>query len=456
MADSRVPTLRASGLQVSEHRLVLLAGDTAAAVAAILVSLWTWSLTAGYPFDAAFVASRWWWLLVGPVWATALAPTRELPNALSVTRTLRGLAGAAGVLLMVYLALYFYVSPDTLPRLMALYVLWEAVLLTTAWRVAYVFAFTRPGTQRRVLIVGTGESARMVARTIADHAPHLTVVACLDDGGAGTDPLDTVVAREGIAEVVLAWDNAGVGSRLPELLRCQERGVDVVPMSTVYEQLLRRVPVSYLAPDWPFTLLAEAVRARDASRLAKRLLDMAGAALGLVVLLVVFPIVGLALLVESGRPLFYRQVRCGVGGVTFRVLKLRTMRADAESDGPRWAATDDDRVTAVGRVLRRSRLDELPQMINILRGEMSLVGPRPERPEFIAELEQQIPLYRARLMVQPGLTGWAQVNLPYADSLDGARQKLEYDLYYIKHRTLAFDGWILLRTLTTILRFGGR
>jgi len=296
----------------------------------------------------------------------------------------------------------------------------------------------------------------MVARSIADHAPHLTVVGFFDEGDEDTDPLDAVVAREGIAEVVLAWDKASRGARLPELLRCQERGVDVVPMSTVYEQLLRRVPVSHLPPDWPFTLLAEAVRARDASRMAKRLVDIAGAGLGLLVLLVVFPIVGLVLLVESGGPLFYRQVRCGAGGASFRVLKLRTMRANAESDGPRWAATDDDRVTAVGRVLRRSRLDELPQMINILRGEMSLVGPRPERPEFIAELEQQIPLYRARLMVQPGLTGWAQVNLPYADSLDGARQKLEYDLYYIKHRTLAFDGWILLRTLTTILRFGGR
>jgi lipopolysaccharide/colanic/teichoic acid biosynthesis glycosyltransferase len=265
-----------------------------------------------------------------------------------------------------------------------------------------------------------------------------------------------VVAREGIAEVVLASDDATAGAYLPALLRCQERGVDVVPLSTVYEQLLRRVPVSHLAPDWPFTLLAEAVRARDASRLAKRLLDIAGSTIGLVALFVILPIVCPFMLVESGRPLFYRQSRCGVGGARVRVLKLRTMRADAESGGPRWAATDDDRVTTVGRMLRRSRLDELPQVINVLRGEMSLVGPRPERPEFIAELEHQIPLYRARLMVRPGLTGWAQVNLPYADSLDGARRKLEYDLYYIKHRTMPFDLWIILRTLATILRFGGR
>ncbi|MEK6630816.1 MAG: sugar transferase [Acidobacteriota bacterium] len=467
---------RSAGLQVSEHRLVLLAGDLAMGFTAILVSLWTWSITAGYPFDAGFVASRAWWMLVVPVWATALAPTREVQNALSLERTRRGMAGAAGVLLVVYLALYFYVSPDTLPRLMALYVLWESVLLTSAWRVAYVFAFTRPGTRRRVLIVGTGEGALTMARTIAHHAPHLSVVAFANtevgDVGSATatshveldgipvlgpaDSIDAAVAREGIAEVILASDNASAAARLPALLRCQERGVDVVPMSTLYEQFLRRVPVGHIAPDWPFTLLAEAVRARDASRLAKRLFDIAGALVGLVALIVALPIVGLLTLIESGRPIFYRQMRSGAGGASFRVLKLRTMRANAETDGPRWAEPGDARVTAVGRLLRRSRLDELPQVINILCGDMSLVGPRPERPEFIADLERQIPLYRARLMMRPGLTGWAQVNLPYADSLDEARLKLEYDLYYIKHRTLGFDVWIILRTLATILRFGGR
>ena len=161
--------------------------------------------------------------------------------------------------------------------------------------------------------------------------------------------------------------------------------------------------------------------------------------------------------VDSGRPIFFRQRRVGLDGALCSLLKFRTMDRLAEGDGtPRWAGLRDSRVTRVGRWLRRTRIDELPNLINGLRGEMSLVGPRPERPEFLAELEHQIPFYRTRLLARPGITGWAQVNHPYGDSVRGAREKLEYDLYYVKHRSLAFDLWILMRTIGTVMKLRGR
>ena len=145
----------------------------------------------------------------------------------------------------------------------------------------------------------------------------------------------------------------------------------------------------------------------------------------------------------------------GQGGRLFRLLKFRTMVGSAEAEGPRWADPNDPRVTRVGRWLRKTRLDELPQFLHVLRGEMSLVGPRPERPEFLSMLEEQIPFYRTRLIVKPGITGWAQVNHPYGDSVEDAKAKLEYDLYYIKHRSLAFDLQIVAQTLWTVIRFEG-
>ena len=228
-------------------------------------------------------------------------------------------------------------------------------------------------------------------------------------------------------------------------------------MSQVYEDVLRRVPVRHLESGWLFSSFVEAVRSKDASQIAKRTLDLFGAGVGLVTLAALTPIIMLAIWLDSGRPVFFRQRRVGRGGAPFNLIKFRTMVQDAEAGGPpRWAEHRDPRVTRVGRFLRWTRLDELPNVVNVLRGEMSLVGPRPERPEFVAQLEREIPFYRTRLLVRPGLTGWAQVNCPYGDSVDGAVEKLEFDLYYVKHRSLFFDIWILVRTVGTVVALRGR
>ena len=175
-----------------------------------------------------------------------------------------------------------------------------------------------------------------------------------------------------------------------------------------------------------------------------------------VVFVLLLPLLGTAIWLDTGRPILFWQQRVGLANRPFRLLKFRTMEQGAERDGPRWAGIRDRRVTRFGAFLRRSRLDELPQFFNVVKGDMSLVGPRPERPEFVAELEERIPFYRTRLLVRPGLTGWAQVNYRYGDTVADAAMKLEYDLYYIKRRTLLFDLAIAMRTVKTVLTFAGR
>jgi lipopolysaccharide/colanic/teichoic acid biosynthesis glycosyltransferase len=205
-----------------------------------------------------------------------------------------------------------------------------------------------------------------------------------------------------------------------------------------------------------FNSYADAVRAKDSSRLAKRLVDVAGGLAGVLLFCLLTPLVALLIWLDTGRPIFYRQVRVGRGGRPFEMIKFRTMAVNAEREGEaRWATPGDSRVTRAGRFLRRARLDELPNFINVVRGDLSLVGPRAERPEFVAMLQRDIPFYRSRLIVRPGLTGWAQVNHPYGHSITDAAMKLEYDLYYLKHRSMLFDVWIILRTIPTVLRFKG-
>ena len=453
------------GLQRSEHRLLLLAGDTAVACVAVVAALWIWSLTTGFSFDVFFLRRWSIFTTLIPVWVLLLAPSRRLRAGLSLEQTWRTLLGATATVAGAYLLAYFYAPRAVLPRLPALYFLWEAALLTLAWRLCYLYALSRGFMRRRALLVGDAAAAERMAALLATHAPDTEVVARFDPTAtvsAASTPtatdttLDAIVRELAVGEILLAGCTVLPTPVLQSLVRWQEQGVDVIPMTSEYEQALMRVPIADLEPDWMFTSLPEWVRARDASRAVKRLVDVLGGLLGLAVLIVCTPVVAALTLIDSGRPVFYRQRRLGAGGRGFDVIKFRTMIHAAESDGPKWAVSDDPRVTRVGRWLRRSRLDELPQVISILRGDMSIVGPRPERPEFVEQLEREVPFYRTRLMVRPGLTGWAQVNTPYGDSVDGATLKLEYDLYYIKHRSFLFDAWIVLRTVGTVMTMGGR
>jgi len=247
------------------------------------------------------------------------------------------------------------------------------------------------------------------------------------------------------------------GRMFQALLDAQELGTEIIRMPVAYEEMLGRIPIRWLEADWILTSFVDRTRSSGFYELFKRTLDLIGGLIGVGFLVVLFPFIALIVLIDDGRPIFYYQTRSGRGGQAYRIYKFRTMCRDAEADGQVLGAREgDQRVTRSGLFMRKTHLDELPQFLNVLRGEMSMVGPRAERPELIEQYQQKVPFYRARLLVKPGITGWAQVNFGYAATVDETITKLEYDLFYIEHRSLLLDLVILLRTPSTMFGFRGR
>jgi exopolysaccharide biosynthesis polyprenyl glycosylphosphotransferase len=447
-------------LRSSERHVALLIGDAISLTTAVLLALWTWSLTAGFPFGPAFLRARVVWFASVPLWLIVLAPTRTSSVAYDLRQSAAGIGRAGVALLLVYLVAFFFVGGARLPRLVALYVMWDASLLLLGWRLVAQWSLTRKPFSRRVLIVGTGralEVARALMETPGFRDAELVGVLDRPASAAGAEPIDDVTARLQVTDLIVAMQGDVEDTWVPRLLACQEHGTHVVRLAQLYEETLRRVPIEHVEPSRLLTNFFDVARFRDTSPLVKRLFDLVVGSVLAAGGLVVAPFVALAVLIDGGPPVFYRQRRVGRGGREFRLTKFRSMTFDAEKDGAaRWSPPGDPRVTRVGRFLRRTRLDEVPNVLAILRGDMSVVGPRPERPEFIDQLEREVPLYRARLVVRPGLTGWAQVNLPYGDSVADAAVKLEYDLYYLKHQSIWFDALIVVRTMGALFRLMGR
>lgn len=315
----------------------------------------------------------------------------------------------------------------------------------------------------RVLIIGTGAEAEAVAkslgargaggdlvgfyRSVGEDLPSVDPGRILSEGG---DLLDTV-RRLHVSEVIVAVrERRGGVLPIRELLDCKLRGVKVLDLSSFFERTHGQVPIGSLKASW--LIYGDGFRQGAARRTVKRCFDLVAASMLLLLALPVMFVTACLILLEDGGAVLYRQERVGRGGRIFKVIKFRSMRQDAEGDGtPRWAQSGDDRVTRVGRVIRRLRIDELPQLLNVLSGEMSLVGPRPERPYFVDQLTREIPFYSVRHSVKPGVTGWAQVRYQYGASVDDAMQKLQYDLYYVKNHNLALDILVLFETVRVVL-----
>jgi exopolysaccharide biosynthesis polyprenyl glycosylphosphotransferase len=462
-----------SGLTLSEHRALLVLGDALAVLAAMAMALtiWIWTDNAWASPVATLMqkgAPRLLWLI--PLWFFLVANLYDPHVASSRGRTMYGLLLAAGISLVLYLALYFYAPRGALPRLVVLVFLVGVVVIELLWRLAYIRLLSLPALQQPALVVGAGRAGSAILRVLVREVPgHFRILGIVDDdpgkhGQAiegvvvrgGTEQLRALVAEEGVTALILAITGDLQSDLFEALLECQERGVEVIRMPTLYEELLGRVPIAYLNSEWILTSFVDSARVHDLYSRAKRLFDILGALAGLLVVAVLFPLLALLVCLDSRGPVLYGQERSGRGGKPFRMVKFRTMVADAEPDGEaRWAEPGDPRVTRIGRILRRTRLDEIPQFWNILRGEMSLVGPRAERPALVTRLESEVPFYRARMLARPGATGWAQVNYRYGWSVEDAATKLEYDLYYIRHRSLWLDLRIVLRTLGTVVRFQG-
>ena len=319
------------------------------------------------------------------------------------------------------------------------------------------------GSPTRVLFLGAGPRARDLARAVEREADGLWEVVgfALPPGGGGggaiavpehlvqTGPVEEVARRLRAQVVVVAMEDRREGLPVEALLGIRTRGGRVVDDVGFAEAALQRIPLALVRPS--ALIFEEGFRVSRATRAVKRLTDLAVAAAMLVVLAPVMALAALLVLVTDGRPVLYAQERTGRAGRTYRIRKFRTMRRDAENLGAAWATDQDPRVLPVGRLLRRSRLDELPQLWNVLRGDMSLVGPRPEREVFLRELKARWPLFRLRELVKPGLSGWAQLKYGYGSTMEEAGRKLEYDLYYIKNTSFFLDLVCLLATAKVVL-----
>lgn len=459
------------GLQLSDRRLLLLVGDSLSVSLAAVLALWLGTLTSGEIFSDLGLHNRHAWLFgLVPVWIILHSQLYDLHTASLITRTLRELLQNLVLALGLYLALYFLAPQGVLPRLVVLYFLAGAFFFTVIWRLVYIHVFATASFQIRVLVVGAGRAGEIITATLTKLYPsHYLIAGLIDDDPnkigrtlsgipilAGHRSLLETATQHRISEIILAITGEIQGGMFQALLDCQEYGIHITRMPMLYEQLTRQVPIHHLDADWIMTSFVDTVRPNNIYRALRRMLDLIVATLGLVLLIISFPWLAMLIWIESGRPIIYRQVRAGRGGRAFTMLKFRTMIPGAEADAqPLWATEADPRITRVGWFLRRTRLDEIPQFWNVFKGEMSLVGPRPERPAFIGLLEKQIPFYRARLLVKPGLTGWAQINYGYANSIEHAMTKLQYDLYYIKHQSLWLDLLILLRTIGVVVKFQG-
>jgi sugar transferase (PEP-CTERM system associated) len=367
--------------------------------------------------------------------------------------------GMAGLIL----ALLYYLVPDlSLGRGVSAIAAGLVFFTLLAWRLTVDSGeFFRP--VHRVVIAGTGAGGIRLVREILAHPElNLKVLGFLDEKGehigeplvnpgivGGVADIENYVRREQVDWVILAFGERRGVMPNNELLRLKLSGVKIEDVHSLFEKLMGGVMLERLSASW--LILSDGFRKDSLLMFSKRTLDILISLIILVVFSPVLLLVGLAIFLESGSPVLFRQERVGLHGRTFQVLKFRSMRHDAETDGPKWATRDDARITRIGKFLREYRLDEFPQLVNVLRGDMSLVGPRPERPEFVHMLGEEIPFYHERHTIRPGLTGWAQIKYQYGSSVKDAKIKLEFDLFYIKHLSLFLDMVIVLQTVQVVL-----
>lgn len=472
-------------LSASERRVLLMVLDLAAVNGALLLTLAVRSGDVRY--GDLLRDNPWWFVILSLLW---------LPLAYAVDaydlRVSRRLSTAAVAVLKagILTALVYQLIPVLTPPLphsrlgLAMLPLLVVALLLVG-RGLYVVALVQPLFNRRALVVGAGWAGSTIAKVLDEHGDGtFQVVGFVDDdpskvgtvvvpdgkGGSATEgqpavalpvlgdrhALPRLIAQHQVTTLILAITHDVDGDLLQVLLDCLELGVEIIPMPVLYEQLTGRVPVEHVGENWYVAMPIHHRGTGTVWPLVKRGMDIVLASIGLVGLGLALPFIALAIVLDSPGPIFYTQERVGKHGRRFRVYKFRSMVPNAEAGKAVWASQNDQRVTRVGRFLRRTHVDEFPQFLNILRGEMSAVGPRPERPEFVEELAREIPFYRVRHAVRPGMAGWGLVKQGYGASKEDALLKLQYDLYYIKHQSLWLDLVILLRTILDTVTLRGR
>jgi len=460
-------------LRVSERRLLLMLGDFFAVVLSIFIALRIWAFVAQYAFDLVFITSQFAWFLVLPILWLVLASANDfydLNTAANRWQSIQRLVQVTLQMLVVYVVVFFLAERTALPRLFIIYYGVATFILIAIWRLLNPALFGWASSPRRALIIGTDWAAETIIEILKrDAAQSYEIIGVIGSPaeigskvkgvpviGEGGD-LINYVRRDGVRDLIVTSTRELPGDVFQGVMDAYELGASITPMPLLYERITERVPVEHVGENWAVVLPIAGTSVFNPFPFLKRLLDLVLSIFGFVLFIVLLPFLALAIYIDSPGSIFYTQERVGLNGRRFRIIKLRTMIPNAEKyTGAVFAQQGDPRITRVGRLMRKMRLDELPQFVNILRGDMSLVGPRPERPEHVERLQQSIPFYRTRHTVRPGVTGWAQVRYKYGATDEDAMMKLQYDLYYIRHQSVLLDIDILIRTVGKVLQMGGQ
>lgn len=447
---------------IKQRRSILFFGDIALILAATELSTWVRLGQSIQVFSQHTGASTFTLILyVAMLYIFDLYNANRARLTKDVVVRLSVAVGCAGIVL----AVIFYSFPNwVFGRGIFLIQMALVLVFLSGWRWLFAAVLPSPIGKTDVLIIGAGRSGQALYSLLNNPDSLYRPVGFVDDDPAKlgntvglapvlgtTDQLIKIASRQNVDMAILAITHDRSQTLVDRVIKARLRGLTIPDMPTIYEELTGSIPVEHLRNDWLLFANGFFLLSKQYVQRTKHLIDFASSTLLLIVSAPVIVLTAIAIKLESRGPVFFRQERTGKNGEIFRIFKFRSMIDGAENNGAEWADEDDPRVTRVGRVIRFLRIDELPQVLNVFRAEMSLVGPRPERPEFVKELEARIPFYGIRHSVRPGITGWAQVKYGYGASVEDALKKLEYDLFYLKNMSILLDIKILLKTIGVVL-----
>ena len=454
---------------ISERKILLRIMD----IVFTLVALYFISNT--FAFDYFTITKEnWTWVFVLVLYITIFGTVFELYDLQKAGRldaVIPNIVLTASVTVLFYLLTPIFTPslPDN--RLQIVYFYLAIMISICLWRFLYITFITSPRFYKKVLIVGETSNIETIVEAFKNSDPNYKIVGFINCEEKQLDAIKykgiieykpeeihAVIKSESISEIVVASYNAEtITSEIyHDLIVLLERGFPIKEYTQVYEDITYRVPVQFVGKDFYKYFPFSRSNQNKLYLFFHRLFDMVFAITGVLLGVVLIPFIFVGNLIANQGPLFYYQERVGKNGEIFNIIKFRTMIVNAEKEGAVWATKNDARVTLFGKFLRRSRLDEVPQFLNILKGDMSLIGPRPERPFFVKELSQVIPFYETRHIIKPGLTGWAQVKVRYGSTVEDSLLKLQYDLYYIKHRSFFLDANVVIKTFSTMVFFRGQ
>lgn len=455
--------------EISERKVLLRLFD--------IVSVLGFLYVIGQVFDFDYFkinADHWVWSIVLGLYLTIFATIFELYNLQKASKfdvVVQNIILTSSITVLSYLLTPYYTPELPSNRLQIVYFYLAINLSLFVWRYAYIVLIATPRFFKKVVLIANSSELDTIIESLQKSDPNYKVL-----GYVNTDTmpysngiyknieeieineLSKVISELSISEIVIACpDESGITVDLyNELIYLLENGIAIREYTQVYEEISYRVPVQHVAKDFYRYFPFSRNNQNKLYLFFHRILDLLFAILGLTFGLLISPFILIGNLIGNRGPLFYSQIRVGKNGKHFKIYKLRSMVVNAEKSGAQFAEKNDARVTKFGNFLRRSRFDEIPQFINVILGNMSVIGPRPERPVFVQELSEKIPFYEVRHIVKPGVTGWAQVNANYGNTYEHALEKLQYDLYYIKRRSIFLDITIVIKTLSTIIFFRGQ